>query len=99
MPTNDPCATRITLADNWVAAAHSHPYFDSLAEYRAGVGCRGDQSFHTPDELAAVNSTNADFSAGDRTAFSSRGKPLYMRVPRGDRVKKLLGNTTTTVFP
>ena len=97
--TNDPCATAITRPTNWVAAAHSHPFFTTPAQYRAGVGCRGDRSFLTVDELNGVNSTNANFGSGDTSNFSSTGKPLYMRVPNGDRVKKLLGTTVTTVYP
>ncbi len=97
--TNDPCATAITRPTNWVAAAHSHPFFTTAAQYRAGVGCGGDRSFLNSQELQAVNATNANFGPGDISNFSSTGKPLYMRVPNGDRVKKLLGTSVTTVYP
>ncbi len=102
--TQDPCATAIQPAPYWVAAAHSHPFFTTAAQYRAGVGCLRDQNVLTPTQLNQVNILNEEFSVeGDIAAFCARTQPLYMRVPIGDRVKKLqgsaLGCTVTTVFP
>jgi hypothetical protein len=92
--TQDPCATALFLTANAVAAAHSHPLFQTANEYRAGTGCRGDTSLLTASQLAQVNSLNANFSPGDIDAFRSRTVSLYLRTPNGNAVRKLQGSSS-----
>lgn len=105
--SNDPCSTTIyamaLAGQGIVGGIHSHPYFQSAAEYTRGLGCLHDQRSPTISQLDQLNIMNQDFSDNDKAAFSGSmpgaGWPLYLRVPLGNAVKRFLSNTTTRVWP
>jgi len=87
--TNDPCKVSHVTSSTAVAAngpigyAHAHPLFTSAAEYRAGNGCLGDQSFLNQQELNLYNNSNRNFSSTDRSFARGQDRPAYIREPAG----------------
>ena len=109
---NDPCQTTIYVPAGMVngtyfygAGAHTHPWFNTSAEYLAGDGCRNATAPVTQSQLNTLNtSTNANFGAGDRTFVSTTRKPLYMRIPAGTQykvrfIRNVDGITVEVVIP
>ncbi len=85
--TNDPCGLAY-MGPVALAYAHTHPWFDTASEYRAGNGCLGDQSSPTPQQLNVLNTTTQTrFSDNDRNFVSVNNKPLYLRIPSGTQYK------------
>ncbi len=80
--SNDPCSVGTPLAFS-IAGVHSHPYFDTVAQYNAGDGCLGEYNWViTLQQLHILNTvTNLDFSDDDESWVIESGLPLYMRNP------------------
>jgi len=92
-PSNDPCATRIMIFPRrTIAVAHTHPFLNSILEYRRGVGCNKDK-FGAPSqsELRRLNRRNRCFSERDVELFEGNRShiPSYLKGPEGRVIRKM----------
>lgn len=78
-PTHDPCGSTTVTYTEMAGHLHSHPYFNTNAEYNAENGCHGEPRTMTPQELSDYNASNEGFSEVD--AAVSAGKASYLKTP------------------
>lgn len=103
--TNDPCKVSFpSVVPGVKGITHSHPWFDSLTEYRQGVNCHEDDESYTSTELYQYNTLqNIEFSEDDKALSTFWSVPTYLRTPDGDKVRRYWppGGTphTQTIHP
>jgi hypothetical protein len=85
---DDPCKSSMGQERfDRILGAHAHPWFHNLAEFQAGHGCFGDQTYHPQSYIDDTNARNRGFSDNDNAAFTaSGGKTMYLRLPKATTI-------------